>query len=320
MANKFQSRHALAILMACVAMGVLLGTSDGVLSAQETQRESAACLDCHDGQDATLARTPHAITGDAGSEGARVACTDCHGYNPKHWEEGPTENPMTKPWELDAAAEAKVCGTCHVTAHQQNMLEKNVHPVNEVNCSACHSIHASTPHTTLLKKAQPELCYDCHGSVRGDFARSYRHPVSEGVVKCSECHMTLDQTRRELSRNGTSMCGSCHAEFSGPFPYEHQATLDYSTEEGGCLNCHSGHGSDNPKMLQQPYAPPHFQLCTQCHAVPSGHNLNLNHGSQWAGLACNTCHTDIHGSYDNRFFLKESLRSDGCLNPSCHGR
>jgi predicted CXXCH cytochrome family protein len=138
-------------------------------------------------------------------------------------------------------------------------------------------------------------------------------------MKCSECHMKLGETRRELSLNGTNVCTSCHAEFQGPFPFEHQATLDFSTEEGGCLNCHAAHGSDNPRMLNQPYEPPHFQLCSQCHSVPPGHNLNPNHGTQWAGLACNTCHTDVHGSYDNRFFLRESLRAEGCLKAGCHG-
>ena len=44
------------------------------------------------------------------------------------------------------------------------------------------------------------------------------------------------------------MCTASAATGSseGPFPYEHQATLDYSTEEGGCMNCHSPHGSAQP--------------------------------------------------------------------------
>lgn len=320
MVKKISYRHALPFLVACVVLGALLGTQGRALSAEEPMHESKLCLDCHDGKDATLAGTAHTLRDEAASGGVGVACTDCHGANRKHWEESPTDNPQVVPADLDVADEARVCSKCHETAHQQNMLEKNVHARNAVNCSGCHSVHASDRHTKLLKKAQPELCYGCHQSVEGDFARPYRHPVSDGVMKCSDCHMTLDETRRELSRNGTNVCTSCHAEFRGPFPYEHQATLDYSTEEGGCISCHSPHGSNNPRMLDQPYDAPNFRLCTQCHMVPSGHNSNPNHGTRWAGLACNTCHTDIHGSYDNQFFLRESLRSEGCLNRGCHGR
>jgi DmsE family decaheme c-type cytochrome len=319
MANKISGRYALPILVACVAFGALPAMHDGEPAAQETVRESAVCLDCHDGLDATLTRTMHALRGDATTSGVPVACTDCHGTNSKHWEDDPTDYPMTNPSNLDPAAEASLCSTCHQSSHQQNMLEKNAHAAGGINCSDCHSVHASHGHTALLKQAQPALCYECHWSVEADFARSFRHPVNDGIVKCSECHMTLDDTRRELSLNGTNIvCSRCHAELQGPFPFQHQATLDYSTEEGGCLNCHAAHGSDHPRMLLQPYEPPHFQLCSQCHVVP-GHNWNHMHGTQWRGQACNTCHTDIHGSYDNRLFLRESLRAEGCLKAGCHG-
>jgi predicted CXXCH cytochrome family protein len=110
----------------------------------------------------------------------------------------------------------------------------------------------------------------------------------------------------------------CHNEFQGPFPFEHQATVDYSTEEGGCINCHDPHGSAQPRMLKQPYEAPHFQLCTQCHGVPPLHNQNARHGDRWAGLACNDCHTDIHGSYTSRVFLSESLEAEGCFTAGCH--
>lgn len=318
MGIRISYRYAIPLLTACLTLAALAGLKGGDLSAEDQPRESAACLDCHDGQDATLVGTGHMLSAGGGGQSAGVACTDCHGADRRHWEEDPAGFPMTNPSKLNPLEQAKLCATCHQNAHQQNMIEKNVHAVNDVNCSACHSVHSSKGHGALLKQSQPELCYGCHTGVEGDFARSFRHPVSDGVINCSECHMTLDDTRRELSLNGTTMCNRCHTEFQGPFPFEHQAALDYSTEEGGCLNCHAAHGSDHPRMLLQPYEPPHFQLCTQCHTVPK-HESNANHGTMFAGLSCNTCHTDIHGSYDNRFLLSESLRAEGCLNPACHG-
>ena len=226
---------------------------------------------------------------------------------------------MKSPAKLSARDEAQVCSKCHLTAHQQNMAEKNVHMTNGVNCSSCHSVHDSKA-PVLLKAAESQLCVTCHQGVQGEFAKPYRHPVEDGIVKCSECHTNLDVPRRSLSFNTDEMCTKCHNEFQGPFPYEHQATVGYSTEGGGCISCHQPHGSYLPRMLNQPYEAPHFQLCTQCHAVPPKHNLNLNHGSRWAGLPCSQCHTDIHGSYISPFFLSASLESEGCFTPSCHNR
>jgi hypothetical protein len=42
------------------------------------------------------------------------------------------------------------------------------------------------------------------------------------------------------------------------------------------------------------------------------------HGTRWAGMACNDCHVDVHGSFTSRLFLSESLR--GCFNSGCHQR
>ncbi len=284
---------------------------------QERPRVSKICLDCHAGQDSTLAATGHRLRPEAlDGPGARIGCTDCHAGDSRHWEEDPKQYAMTVPAQLGAGAAARLCSACHENSHQQNMLERNVHEEHDVNCSACHSAHRST-RPGLLKAAESRLCTGCHGEVAGQFARPFRHPVSDGILRCSECHMTLDETRRPQSRNGTNVCMRCHGEFEGPFPFEHQATVDYSTEEGGCVACHEPHGSSLPRMLKQPYDAAPFPLCTQCHAVP-GHNQNPMHGTQWAGVPCNECHTDIHGSYVSHLFLSESLQSRGCFNSGCH--
>ncbi len=286
-------------------------------AAGEHPREAEACLECHEGFGDSLAMTPHRIFEASGDQQElRIACTDCHAGDPRHYQEDPEQYPMTNPAALDAAAEGKVCSACHLNGHQQNMAEKNVHTANDVNCSSCHSVHASKT-APLLRQAQPALCLSCHNSVKTEFARPYRHPVDDAVLECTDCHKTMDAGTRDLSRNGSTMCTSCHGEFQGPFPFEHQATVDYSTQEGGCLNCHEAHGSYLPRMLKQPYEAPDFQLCKQCHTVPL-HQMNSHHGTEWANIACNECHVDIHGSYTSRNFLSESLRDRGCLKAGCH--
>jgi DmsE family decaheme c-type cytochrome len=304
------------ILTAILALFVLeQGTA--AQTASPAPRQTKVCLDCHDGYANSLANTPHQIPMDAsGSMEPRVACTDCHVGDARHYEDDPEEYPMGNPGTADPHSQALLCSACHQNSHQQNMLEDNIHAENDINCSGCHKVHGSTQQG-LLKTAEVDLCLSCHAGVEGQFAQPFRHPVNDGIVKCSECHLTLDRTARELSLNGTNACFECHAEFRGPFPYEHQATVDYSVEEGGCLNCHNPHGSSQPRMLNQPYDSPHFQLCSQCHAVPL-HNNNSFHGTQWAGIACSECHTDIHGSYVSRKFLSESLQGQGCFNVGCH--
>ena len=310
-------RWAIPLLIACGWLAASLVTPGGDPLAQAGARQSQVCLGCHTGQDTTLAATGHWMPhGGAGDSAARVACTDCHTGDRRHWEEDPGANAMTVPAKLSAASQARLCSGCHQNAHQQNMLEKNVHLTNEVGCAACHSVHASKQ-PALLRRPQYRLCLECHADVEGQFARPYRHPVSDGVLACSDCHTTLDETRRPLARDGSNVCVRCHAEFEGPFPYEHPAAVGYSTEEGGCMSCHEPHGSAVPKMLQQPYEPPHYALCAQCHSVPR-HEANAMHGTRWSGVPCNECHTDIHGSYVSRLFLRESLRSEGCFNVGCH--
>jgi predicted CXXCH cytochrome family protein len=142
--------------------------------------------------------------------------------------------------------------------------------------------------------------------------------VSDEIVRCSDCHMSLSMNKRRLSfARIDQACFQCHQYFQGPFPYEHQATIGWSTQEGGCLTCHRPHGSNNPRMLNRPYEPPNYNLCSQCHTVAK-HNYNSRHGDEWAGVPCNDCHVDIHGSYTNRNFLSTGMQSQGCFNTGCH--
>jgi DmsE family decaheme c-type cytochrome len=311
-------RYAMAMVTGlAVGLSALSFTSEE-LFAQSEPRESEVCLDCHEDQATGLDATPHRLNMDAlDGLDARVTCSDCHPGDASHYEDDPEEYPRVNPADLTPAAMSELCSSCHMNSHQQNMAEGNVHPANGLNCSTCHSIHEQKA-AHLLQADQTELCVGCHTDVAGHFARAYRHPVTDGIVACTDCHQTLDVTSRELSWSGSNTpCMSCHAEFSGPFPFEHQASIDYSTEEGGCQACHDPHGSNLPRLLKQPYEAPHYQLCSQCHSVP-GHNNNSMHGTMWAGVSCSECHSDIHGSFVSPLFLSETLQPQGCFNSGCH--
>ncbi len=275
----------------------------------------ADCVDCHDDHDKSVRGSAHQLY-ETGS-GVKVFCSSCHAGGALHMDD-PDENKPVNIARTDVVTSALVCSSCHVNPHQQNMLERNVHADADVNCSGCHRVH-NNKRAKLLKDDEPDLCLSCHPAVKADFSKSFRHPVADGIVKCSECHMALDQSHRQIEYAGaTELCNTCHNQFQGPFLFEHQATLDFSTEEGGCLSCHAAHGSNVARMLNQTYESPNFALCAQCHVVPK-HQFNSRHGAQWAGVPCSDCHVDIHGSYQNDKFLTPALEPQGCFTVGCHG-
>ena len=333
LSGKTKRRFIVSFVTVCAlaaAFSILIINMPG-LSAQEKVRESETCLDCHEGQQSKLLGTPHQILS-KDFDKALVACTDCHVGDSRHYEDDPEQYPMTRPSDLSAWDEAQICSQCHENSHQQNMVERNVHMANNVNCSGCHRIHvvhnadstygegqySATHYAGLLKNNEVDLCLSCHSNVRGELHQTSHHPVTEGIVKCTDCHMITDVTKRPLSIAGTNAaCVQCHNEFQMPFPYEHQATVGYSTQEGGCLNCHNPHGSPLPRLLNQPNDAPPYLLCMQCHTVPK-HNFNSFHGAQWAGKPCQDCHADIHGSYTSHLFFSPAMQGQYCFNVGCH--
>lgn len=309
-----------------ITLGVVLGAvlavtlpalaADGPAAATGP-RESQVCLDCHDDMAATLHGGPHMVL--VGGDDSRIACTDCHGGPAAHWEDDAEEYPLANPAKMGVMEASGVCLSCHFSAHAENQATLSPHADADVTCLDCHQVHGGTGPAGLHRE-QIELCLSCHLEQRGEFARPFSHPVGGGAVTCADCHLQDDDAMAPLTmQGGSAVCLECHGEFQGPFPYDHQAAVDYSVEEGGCLNCHDPHGSYQPMLLTQPYEPPHFQLCTQCHVVPL-HNYNTQHGSEFAGVSCSECHTDIHGSYTNRNYLTTALEAQGCFAAGCHSR
>ena len=90
-------------------------------------------------------------------------------------------------------------------------------------------------------------------------------------------------------------CIDCHTDKGGPFIFEHG-----SSKVDGCVACHTPHGSVNRHMLT-------FQatgdLCYSCHAVlPSFHGGTPQRFT--ANTNCTNCHSSIHGSNFDPFFMK----------------
>jgi len=165
------------------------------------------------------------------------------------------------------------------------------------------------PDRVLTKLTQPEVCFTCHKKQRAEINRTFRHPIPEGKVACSDCHNSHGSVGRALMKRDsvTDTCFQCHTEKRGPFVHQHEPV----TED--CSICHNPHGTVVDSMLK--LRPPF--LCHQCHTPHGGQIAQLRGQNQelakygpmlgagtsgksginyTQGRGCVSCHTQVHGS------------------------
>ena len=226
-----------------------------------------------------------------------------------------------------AEENASRCLTCHNTSKQQELFDHSAHSGHGVSCGQCHAAHLVTEvkdaskgtllsaqshffnvpelpdqtrwlHNSLLKQAEPAVCFACHQTVQAQFAMPEHHRVPEGLMKCSDCHNPHGSANAaSLNKSGSETCVQCHVEKRGPYVFEHPAV-----KVEGCATCHNPHGSPNRMLLVRREG---RQLCLQCHtgfhaqaAVPHGRL-----GFQTSG-ECVRCHVTVHGSSLDPNFLR----------------
>lgn len=263
------------------------------------------CAACHEDVVASLAGRPHAApTGWT----ADNACAACHGDPTAHLESA-GDVAMTSLVTADLATVVDTCRTCHGDTHPRFLSSQ--HARAGVACTSCHTVHGELAPGAAGRAMLPALergsagridgisafCADCHADVAHDFELNERHRLQEGILTCTSCHDPhAPATRTVLGGFTQDTCIDCHTDRGGPFVFEHG-----SVKVEGCVACHTPHGSVNRHLLT-------FQstgeLCLSCHAVvpafhvagsPTRFNLDTN---------CTNCHSSIHGSNLDPFFLK----------------
>lgn len=262
---------------------------------------AAACAMCHEGETSAFSRNPHSkLALEHGGKG--VTCEGCHGSAKEHIEGG---GDPTKIFSFSHATKEQIeqrCLTCHQGDHEA--FQRSAHAEAKVVCTSCHSVHAGTSDTPLLRAAQPNLCYQCHKDVKPAFSKPFHHKVNEGMLKCSDCHDphgSFDKSMTKEAAQQDQICLKCHQENAGPFVYEHPVV---KTE--GCMFCHSPHGSANPRLLARNNL---NQLCLQCHTgAEASHKTDGRafdsggpptspvHDQSMQYTSCIVCHSQIHGS------------------------
>lgn len=254
------------------------------------------CATCHADVEKNFGANPHSRLA-LEHAGKGVTCESCHGPGKAHVDGGGDVTKIRRFDKITAKQVDETCLGCHAGVHPN--FERSPHAKAGVSCLGCHSVHAAKTDVSLLKAAQPQLCFQCHGDVKPAFDMPFHHPVTEGSVSCSDCHDvhgTFGNTNLKSTADQNAICTKCHTETRGPFVYEHAAV-----KAEGCLGCHSPHGSQNARMLNMPTV---NTLCNQCHSpVAAGTVHGMNAGSSELA-SCLSCHTMIHGSNLNAAFLK----------------
>lgn len=256
---------------------------------------SDTCATCHADVAKGFASNPHTkMAMMHGSSG--ITCENCHGAGQAHVEGGGDVSKIFDPAKASPKEINAKCETCHAGTHPN--FDRSPHAKGGLSCISCHSVHQAKAET-LLKAAQPTLCFQCHADQRSQFNMPFHHKVNEGLVKCSDCHDvhgTFQNSNLRSAADQSMICTKCHTDVRGPFVYEHAPV-----KAEGCLACHSPHGSQNPRLLNMPNV---NVLCNQCHsAVAAGAIHGQGQGSS-DSVPCTSCHTYIHGSNINSAFLR----------------
>lgn len=293
-------RHRSFPLLLCLGVAILtLGAAAGTALAQEDGGamtvDTELCAACHEDVVASF-RGPHAAQA--------ASCAACHGDVTAHLEAGGgADTIFSFTGDAPHTVTAKACLECHGDAHPRFL--RSPHARAGMDCQSCHSVHDPAPGSWAnLKKSNTVtrpmedvsmaslVCRECHAEVFTQFELSERHRLQEGILECQSCHDPHEPaSRTRLAAFKQEACIECHGDKGGPFVFEHG-----SVQVEGCVACHTPHGSPNRHLLKFQRT---AELCFSCHAAVPGFHSRFT-----LDTTCTNCHSSIHGSNFDPFFLK----------------
>ncbi|MBF0538367.1 MAG: DmsE family decaheme c-type cytochrome [Nitrospirae bacterium] len=273
---------------------------------------SETCKGCHPTQYETYKSSVHSKKSVKGP-GSADACETCHGAGAKHVEKGGGRGVDIFTFvgkKIDPKVKTSKCLACHAENKSQAFWDMSRHSREDVSCDKCHNPHSGKD--KFLRKAQPDICFECHKDIKAETNKQSHHPIKEGKVLCNDCHDAHGEFGTKMLRADSinELCYKCHAEKRGPFMWEHPPVAE------NCLACHTPHGSNHSRLLTLRPA----VLCKDCHDstghgnAPYGNTgsfanttpANIGNTLKFDLRACVNCHVNIHGSngpgiYGQRF-------------------
>ncbi|MFQ6070806.1 MAG: DmsE family decaheme c-type cytochrome [Candidatus Aminicenantales bacterium] len=267
---------------------------------------SEMCLECHDNIKDRVVFTSHFDLEKTVNNIQVEYCEACHGPGNLHVEDPEKKGTIRNFKDTEFSEVVDTCLACHKKNHFLNNFKREKHFQTGSSCLSCHSMHPEQPLNKLLSEQPEGLCFSCHQDKVSEFNLPYHHKVSEGRMRCWDCHNPHDadvSTQKIGFKKIDESCFVCHPSQRGPFTYEH-----IGTNIGTCTVCHSPHGSENARLLRRSSQ---YLLCLECHSgsisaesllgmkTPSFH-ITSNPTYQ----NCTICHVKIHGSYLDHYFLR----------------
>jgi DmsE family decaheme c-type cytochrome len=251
------------------------------------------------------------------NETERQACESCHGPGSNHVAAGGGKGvggmiTFRKDSGESADVQNQPCLACHERG-AQSYWKASPHAGRGLSCVNCHTLMERTSGRQLakqtditpfgIKRAEIEVCGQCHLQRKAQLMRSSHMPMREGKLVCSSCHNPHGGPNPSMLKQNSvnENCYSCHTERRGPFLWEHPPVFE------NCANCHDPHGSVNDRLLK--VTDP--RVCTSCHLttghpvtprpgkntpIPNNPNRRFEPSVFFFNRSCTNCHSQIHGS------------------------
>lgn len=343
-----------------------------IASAKTVHDPAEDCTDCHDPHGGRVEALLLEVKDD---DNLKPLCFECHDEDliEGEYTHGPAEqgecNLCHDPHASSApslllARGVELCGDCHEEVGELVSESEFVHDPVEDGCTECHNPH-SGPSRFMLPAQGKELCNECHDDIVDEATTAaVDHAPALDETGCLNCHSPhASNVESNLLEPQQDLCLGCHnktVESGDSKLIDMQSWLQENPvwheaiNKEGCAGCHQPHGSENFRLLKEPFPPKFYadfdidayKLCFSCHedlAVTvewtrtltnfrdGDRNLHYLHvNKERRGRTCRACH-ELHAS-PNPLHIRESVvygkwnmpidfeknETGGSCHPGCH--